>query len=734
MPGFAAVAWVQFRTSIAQNSGSSEKRQTMETVAAPEVWLDSSQQRFCSDPGTAVRLLAPAGSGKTHSILHRCLAVARRASEEKPRFLVFTFTRAARDELATRLHDVPAFDEIRALVDVSTVNSWGFRWLRPRLTNARLVASTTDRYFCLMNVLQPAWQREEKLKALLTDSRRRSRGARQVMDLADQLKGLGFRHDRDGTEAQFHAHVDWLTDRGMEGSLRAIVETLRAIEVIDDTPGDAADPWPLVYARFFDFWREAIERMHASALLTLEDQKYWALLGIEEQLRDGRAPTGSQRFSHILVDEFQDINPLDLELLKAIAALHRTSLTIVGDDDQAIFEWRGATPEFILEPERDIGCAYTSHVLEVNYRSPRNIVEMSQRLIAHNRRRVLKHVRAASDSTAEVHVVRVPNLQSGIERVLELARSALTGPRPETLALIGRKRSQIIPYQIVFARHDIAFCAAEDLHVLLSDAFDELKNALALKAQASNPSPFGPDPVEALVKLADKVRRYPLSKVDRGGLRTHVLAARPPNVVSALEALYSYRGPLKGANADGERSAEFYAAIRALLQAESVADTIRALSLHFEGLQRDYGKSLDDIFFLDPPFLHLAEYATPYGSDFAAFYRDIEKAATTLARLPSDADADQPGQAPWNAPVHLMTALRAKGKEFDNVVVLDCNSDIWPSPFAITERELEAERRLFYVAITRPRRRLYLLVDGTILGRASSPSPYLAEMGLANDA
>ena len=205
-------------------------------------------------------------------------------------------------------------------------------------------------------------------------------------------------------------------------------------------------------------------------------------------------------------------------------------------------------------------------------------------------------------------------------------------------------------------------------------------------------------------------------------------------MVSALEALYSYRGPLKGANADGERSAEFYAAIRALLQAESVADTIRALSLHFEGLQRDYGKSLDDIFFLDPPFLHLAEYATPYGSDFAAFYRDIEKAATTLARLPSDAEADQHGPAPWNAPVHLMTALRAKGKEFDNVVVLDCNSDIWPSPFAITERELEAERRLFYVAITRPRRRLYLLVDGTILGRASSPSPYLAEMGLANDA
>ncbi len=58
-----------------------------------------------------------------------------------------------------------------------------------------------------------------------------------------------------------------------------------------------------------------------------------------------------------MVDEFQDINPLDIALIKGIAQRHRATLTIVGDDDQAIFEWRGATPEYILHPEQYLGAS-----------------------------------------------------------------------------------------------------------------------------------------------------------------------------------------------------------------------------------------------------------------------------------------------------------------------------------------------------------------------------------------
>lgn len=178
-------------------------------------------------------------------------------------------------------------------------------------------------------------------------------------------------------------------------------------------------------------------------------------------------------------------------------------------------------------------------------------------------------------------------------------------------------------------------------------------------------------------------------------------------------------------------SASFYTAIRSLLTARSVSDAIYAISQSFDGLQKDYGKSLDDIFYADPPFLYLGDYARRYGDNYSDFYEDIDKAIATLAKTPPENEEDT-GDEAWKRPLHLMTALRAKGKEFDVVIVLDCNSGVWPSKLAVGEDQLEAERRLFYVAVTRTRKRLILLVDDKMFGDQAMPSPYLSEMGLTS--
>jgi DNA helicase-2/ATP-dependent DNA helicase PcrA len=78
-----------------------------------------------------------------------------------------------------------------------------------------------------------------------------------------------------------------------------------------------------------------------------------------------------------------------------------------------------------------------------------------------------------------------------------------------------------------------------------------------------------------------------------------------------------------------------------------------------------------------------------------------------------------------------MTALRAKGKEFDSVVLLDCNEGIWPNKNAQTPQQIEAERRVFYVAFTRAKKRLLMLVNKTIGAKAATPSRFLNELGLA---
>jgi DNA helicase-2/ATP-dependent DNA helicase PcrA len=693
-----------------------------------DVHLDESQRRFCALDDGSIRLLAPAGSGKTHSLLHRCRALAERSDKLRPRFLVFTFTRAARDELRERLKTDPAFQQVAPFVTITTLNSWGFREIRSRTTHPKLITTGKDRYGCIHNVLQPLWQNYPRLKPLLEDYRRKNKAGLDVLDLMDFLKSMGFRHDRLSDVKTLQNHMDYLQQCGMATQLERFFERLVQMEIIRESKG-ALDQ---VYTHFITFWREACDQLYRSALFSLEDQKYWARIHLENQLEEGRMTTGSARVHHVLVDEFQDINPLDLSLLKAITRLNNAQLTIVGDDDQAIYEWRGATPEFILEPEKHIGGTYETCILTTNYRSPRNIVELSQKLINHNKRRVPKQVRAAKTEDALIQIRRFPSITRAVEDTVALVKELLHDDQVTSVALIGRKRSQIIPYQIVFAGENIPFYAAEDLHVLLSGAFEELKEILAIRARASLGVPFASDPIQDVLKLCDKVKRYPLSKKDREALLRHLYKSRPANLRDTVSALFRYQGSLKGNNEGGRMSTAFAEAISHFLAARSVAESIEAVSNHFDGLQKDYGKAMEDIFYTDPPFLYLAEFAQRYGEDYGAFYRDIESAIATLARVPSDVEeeTDEEQEPQWKLPLHLMTALRAKGKEFDVVIVLDANDGIWPSKLARTENDLEQERRLFYVAMTRARRRLYFMVNESILGEPTVPSPYLAEMGL----
>lgn len=726
------VATSKHKTLLAKTSTQHKPKmfQSSKSQTTPNSQLDNSQKDFCTEPSRIIRLLAPAGSGKTHSLLWRCLSLSQAAGEtENVRFLVFTFTRAARDELRDRLKSSPSFKPILEFVEVATLNAWGLRRLKSRLNNLRLVSSKQDKERCMFNLLQPIWKDYSFVEQAMTDSRRKWKAAHLIIDLLDRLKSVGFRHDKHNNFKAFEQQIRWMRDNGMEAHLRSIFKDLDDLEIIDLNQSNPS-PIEQMFENFFGFWRGAILRMFESAMLTLEDQKYWASIDLENAIAEKRFTTGIHRYHHILVDEFQDVNPLDLALLKNIALVNKGQLCIIGDDDQAIYEWRGATPQFILNPDKYIESGYKTHILERNYRSPKNIVEISQRLIKHNHNRVSKNVQAVSKEKAQIEVIEQPSLEMSVDYVLSQVEDLLNDKSVRNIAIISRKRSQLIPYQIVFASHDIPFYAAEDLHVLLSGTFKGLKDMLALQAQADQKTPFAPDPVESLLKLCDKVKRYQLSNSDKGSLKLHLLSKRPRSLRQALEALYEYTGQLKGQNQGGAMSENFYDAINEFLSAEDVADAIRAISENFDGLQKDYGKSLDDIFYADPPFMYLGEYAERYGDDYSSFYEDVEKAISTLAKISPD-DDDQPSQdESRKCRLHLMTALRAKGKEFDAVFILDCNRGIFPSKFAQTEAELEAERRLFYVALTRAKKRLTLLVNDKMFGETAAPSPYLRECGL----
>ena len=691
------------------------------------IQLDTSQEQFCQAPERNVRLLAPAGCGKTLCLLYRCMHLVDRPGAARHRFLLVTFTRAARDELLTRLNEAPELAHLRDQVEISTLNSWGYRRIRNVAYSPKLIVSKKDLFFAMKNQLQGIWQRHERIKHAIMGRKswRRNESPRVLMNTLDEFKSLGFDHIRHTDFASFSKQWDALEEMGLGWRMEQHIHELSKIEVLDgnDRHEDAAPLRQRVHDDFFVFWREAARHLADSSMFTLEDQKYFAFQDELRNIEAGRMLSGAASYDHVVVDEFQDINPLDLALTKAIMDRNRASITIAGDDDQAIFEWRGATPEYILDPERYLEVEFATYVLGVNYRSPKNVVDHSQRLIAHNRRRVPKAIRARSRANAKIEVVAVGGLTEALGCVDEIVDTTnRSGDSPDRIALISRKRSQIIPYQIFFASRDLPFCAAEDLQVFLSDAFDRLLELLTIKA-TSNDSKRPATIMKELIYLCEFVKRYRLSKANRDALRRHLRAVRPSSMSAGISAIADYRGELKGKNPGGIVSLAMAEAILEFVESRTVSSTLIALSDTFEGLHRDFGKSEDDIFYADPPFFQLAEYATRYGTDYDAFLDDIELAKETLVRVPPL--EDQSVDERFRRPLHLMTALRAKGKEFDKVILLDVEADMWPNKNARTPEQLEQERRVFYVGFTRARREIVLLRN-----KGATASPYIQELGL----
>jgi DNA helicase II / ATP-dependent DNA helicase PcrA len=479
-------------------------------------------------------------------------------------------------------------------------------------------------------------------------------------------------------------------------------------------------------------YRASFTHDSSNATFTLEDQKYFAYLDEKEKLEKNSFLSGAASYDHVLVDEFQDIKPLDLALIKAIAERSRAGLTIVGDDDQAIYEWRGATPEYILDPGRFFGTPFDTFTLATNYRSPKNIVDFCQSLIAHNIRRVAKSIKANRAEDATIEILKTSTLSLALELTFDEVKTVVgAGNSPSKVAIIGRKRSQLIPYQVFFASRDVSFCAAEDLQVFMSAAFDRLLRLMMIKNR-SNLTQMRTQVIDDVIDLSDLVKRYPLNKKYKDSLRKYLTQSGANTVVKGLVALSKYDGPLKGSNPETKMSLVMADAITKFLLAKTVSKSLLSMGAYFEGQQLDFGKAQDDIFFAAPPFLQLAEYAVRYGDDYGQFVEDIERAKDQLAYVPPFEDEEKASSAEslWKRPVHLMTALRAKGKEFESVIILDVNDGIWPHKNATTLDQREAERRVFYVAFTRAKKKVLMLVSKTLANKPASPSPYIEELGL----
>jgi len=396
---------------------------------------------------------------------------------------------------------------------------------------------------------------------------------------------------------------------------------------------------------------------------------------------------------HLLVDEFQDLTPAHVLLLRLLAA-PAYDVFGVGDDDQVIYGHSGADPGFLIDFDRYFPGA-TNHHLEVNYRCPVAVVDAARALLGYNNRRVAKVILsgpgAAVGETGLVTVRHTPD--TGASELVELVQAWLREPavRPSDIAVLTRVNSSLLAPHVALARAGVPV-----MSVLRPDALQRtgVRAALAwLRVGADSDAIRGDDLAEVYRRPS---RGFPqwITKWFRGrlsvaGLRAISLKIDDEKVAQKVEDLAEDVERIVAAVASGTTAS----ALRVIRDDIGLGGAMSLLDSSGSG---EGSSHLDDLVALEQvAALH------PDPATFDQWLREV-------LRRESAPDG-----------VTLSTVHRVKGREWDRVVVFGVNLGLFPHRLAQDEEE---ERRVLHVAITRGRQQVALMVDDERL------SPFLGEL------
>jgi len=470
------------------------------------------------------------------------------------------------------------------------------------------------------------------------------------------------------------------------------LEALSAIRLGLMPPDEAEARFPDAtgVAAMFDEYRA---RLAARGAVDFDEQIYRAVkLCLADPDVRARARAAART---LLVDEFQDLTPAHLLLLRLVAG-PAAAVFGVGDDDQVIYGYAGADPAFLIDFDRYFPAA-ASYDLRVNYRCPPAVVGAARTLLGYNRRRLEKEVVPAPgrlDHDGELEVRRVPGGDLVPAACHQVQAWAAQGVPWADMAVLARVNSVLLPVQVVLGEAGIARTRAVGVEVLGRTG---MAAALAYLRMALSPAAIDRADVSATV-------RRPSRRIARNVLE--MMTRRPRTSVSDLRRLGEW---LQGDDAD--RVAGYADDLELLAEAATRSTTAEVLDLIRTGI--GLGGALD---VLD---------ASRGAADRSAHGDDLW-ALEQVAHLHPDAATFEPwlrssltSGASGEDGVFLSTVHRVKGREWPRVIVFGASADLFPHRLADDEEE---ERRVFHVALTRAR------ASAVVLGDAAAPSPFLDEL------
>ncbi len=437
------------------------------------------------------------------------------------------------------------------------------------------------------------------------------------------------------------------------------------------------------------------------------------LIGCYEMLRDDPSLLGryQERITHVMIDEFQDINRIQYETVKLLAS-PQNNLCVIGDDDQSIYGFRGSDPQYILGFTKDFPNAQTI-TLEVNYRSHSSIVSLGYSLIGHNRERWEKECRSFHREEGDTYLFEAEDEEEQASRIVdEIMHRREQGAVLGECAILYRTNESARPILERLSEAGIPFHYTQE-----EDSFYQRQTVrwtLAYLRLALNP-----DDTDSLKEILPTLY---ISHEMWNALRSQAILEDLPilHVLPQLTQLKPYQR-------------KHLQAVTDILASCRECSPAQALELIFEdGKLREYLKKRaknredgKDRWSDELQQILAAAKRHVTVTDFLQYIEQMavrEKEWRTQRPLPDEA-------------VHVLSIHRAKGLEYDHVFLPDLVEGALPHEYTLDELRkggsaaLEEERRLLYVAITRARHSLCIGIPRERFGRKTRVSRFVAEMG-----
>ncbi len=595
--------------------------------------VNEAQYRAITHGAGAMLVLAGPGSGKTFVVTQRIKYLIEQHHIKPEDILVITFTKAAATEMQDRFAKLNAGKLYP--VHFGTFHSIFFQILRHtyRFT-AQNIIRERDKYRFLTQIIS---EMPEELHAQV-----------QIEDNIELLQNL--------------------------------LSEISAVKNNGITPQEIQST-TVSQAEFEYIFQKYKQEMNRCKLIDFDDMVLLCRNLLVE--RPDTLKLWQERFQYILVDEFQDICALQYEVVRLLAK-PQDNLFIVGDDDQSIYGFRGSKPEIMMNFTKDYPEAQQV-LLNINYRSKQGIVDTAGKLIAHNKIRFAKEVKAQNKQTDGVNVYSFSSKLKQAESIVLLIKQYMEQPAAKysDIAILYRTNNHTVYTADKLMKEGIPFHMKEKPQNIYDNPI--AKDIIAYLNYA-----LYENCLEDFLRIMNRPVRYiKKSTVPRQVFRMEALIQNNKStayVVQNIVELYESLRFIKGLNPFSAvnfiRKGIGYEAFLKKQALENGKDAAKEIELLEELMQ--LAKDFETI----PEWLeHIQNYDT------------IMREITQQENDPNLAQTDA---------VSMVTMHSSKGLEWKVVILPDVNEGVVPHKKAITDNELEEERRMFYVAMTRAKENLFL--------------------------